>query len=225
MSTLTTPVNEQNTAVNTILPAAKQPGRRYVPPPSRGPEGEITGYAVQTINADRQALYTLWRDYRSLPLWQEYVVSVTPVGGGVESSRSHWVLGDPTEPNGKRVEFDSELTEDVPGEKLAWTAVSGDVDQSGSVTFAPAFNGRGTLVTLIQNTKVPGGALGNAFAALAKRGPRQIVIENLRHFKQLAETGEIPTVEGQPNGPRGVQGKAKQWMYGENNPTPPGTSL
>jgi hypothetical protein len=50
------------------------------------------------------------------------------------------------------------------------------------------------------------------------------VKENLRHFKELAETGEIPSVKGQPHGPRGVIGGIKEWMYGETNPTPPGTS-
>ena len=49
------------------------------------------------------------------------------------------------------------------------------------------------------------------------------MIEDLRHFKELAESGEIPTVEGQPHGPRGVIGNIKRWMYGETNPTPEGT--
>jgi hypothetical protein len=66
-------------------------------------------------------------------------------------------------------------------------------------------------------------ALANAAASTAKRGPKQTVIEDLRHFKELAETGEIPTVKGQPHGPRGLTGGIKEWMYGETNPTPPGT--
>jgi hypothetical protein len=79
------------------------------------------------------------------------------------------------------------------------------------------------LVTLQQEFKVPGGSLGNAAAAAAKRSPAQTIKENLRHFKQLAETGEIPSVKGQPHGPRGVVGGIKEWMYGETRPTPPGT--
>jgi hypothetical protein len=68
------------------------------------------------------------------------------------------------------------------------------------------------------------GALGNALAGVAKRSPRQTVIEDLRHFKQIVETGEIPSVKGQPHGPRGISGGIKEWMYGEINPTPPGSS-
>ena len=66
--------------------------------------------------------------------------------------------------------------------------------------------------------------MGNAVAATAKRGPKQIVIEDLRHFKEMVEAGEIPSVAGQPHGPRGVTGAVKEWMLGENNPTPPGSS-
>ena len=71
---------------------------------------------------------------------------------------------------------------------------------------------------------MPGGRLAIAAAALSKRSPRQIVIEDLRHFKELAEAGEIPTVVNNPHGPRGFSGSVKLRMYGENNPTPPGTS-
>ena len=72
--------------------------------------------------------------------------------------------------------------------------------------------------------RTPGGRLTLAAAALARRTPRQIVIEDLRHFKELAEAGEIPTVVNNPHGPRGFTGSVKLRMYGENNPTPPGTS-
>jgi hypothetical protein len=41
----------------------------------------------------------------------------------------------------------------------------------------------------------------------------------------MAEAGEVPSVKNQPHGPRGVVGKVKEWMYGETNPTPPGTSV
>ena len=177
-------------------------------------------HAVQTIQASPEALYSLWRDITLFPRWQEHVVSVTATG----PTSSHWVMGNPEDPDGKRVAFDSEIIEDIPGMKIAWKSISDEVDLSGSVTFVEAPSGRGTVVTLIQIVKVPLGTFGNALAAAAKRSPRQTVIEDLRHFKQLAETGEIPSVKGQPHGPRGMSGEIKEWMYGETNPTPPGTS-
>lgn len=207
--------NQAATAV-----AGVQAGGHYVALPTKTEDGEVVGHAVQTIRREPEELYRLWSDLESIPRWQEFVVSVTDLGGG----KSHWVMGDPDDEKGKRVEFDSVLEADVPGQRITWRSVTKGVDQSGTVTFAAAENGRGTLVTLIQTSKVPGGSLGNAAASVAKRSPKQIVIEDLRHFKELAESGEIPSVVDQPHGPRGAIGNFKRWALGETNPTPTGTS-
>lgn len=183
-------------------------------------EGKMRAHAVQTINADPQTLYTLWRKLEWAPRWQEYVVSVEEKS----ETLSTWTMGNPEDPKGKSISFDSEIVEDIPGRSLAWHSITEGVDEAGQVLFEPATGGRGTRVTLMENAKVPGGKLGNAAAGLSKRSPKQIVIENLRHFKQLAEAGEIPNVSINPHGPRGVIGAWKERMYGENNPTPPGTS-
>jgi uncharacterized membrane protein len=200
-----------------LFPGAKQPGEQYVKLPDEQKDGWLHTHARQTILVEPQALYELWSKQEAYPLWQEQVVSVTPLGAG----RSHWVMGNPEDPDGKRIEFDSEITEDVPGEKIAWKSTAGDIEQSGVVTFHARRDGRGTVVTLIQNFKI--NALENAAASTAKRGPRQTMVETLRHFKELAETGEIPSVKNNPHGPRGLSGGIKAWMYGENNPTPEGT--
>ena len=218
-------------------------GEPYAPLPDRKEHGYVTAHAVQTVLADPNTLFTLWSDLASIPLWQERVISVTPLGG----NRSHWVMGDTDEPahdsKAKQIEFDSEITESIPGRKIAWQSLDSDRNTSGAaadhprdaggkddlfqrgeVHFAPGRIEGSTLVTLIQTAKVPGGALGNALATAGARGPKQLIIENLRHFKEFAETGEIPSVKDQPHGPRGVTGGFKRWLYGETNPTPPGTS-
>ena len=66
------------------------------------------------------------------------------------------------------------------------------------------------------------GKLAIAWETITGRNPKQAVIENLRHFKALAETGEIPRTEGQPHGPRGKIATTKQSLYGEKITTPPG---
>ncbi len=195
-------------------------GTMYAPLPEGTNDGRVTAHAVQTINADAEELYKVWSDVTRFPRWQEHVVSVTPTS----KTTSHWVVGNPEDQDGKRIEFDSEITEDVAGQKIAWQSISPEVEQYGSVTFKQAASGRGTLVTLIQTVKVPAGRLGNAVASVVARGPAQTVKENLRHFKEMAEAGEIPSVAGQSHGPRGIVGGIKEWMYGETNPTPPGSS-
>jgi uncharacterized membrane protein len=211
-------MNEIPNSSTKAFPMAKQTGGRYFAPPDKTEDGEIIGRSVQTIGLDAQTLFALWSALESIPLWQEHVVSVTRQNERL----SHWVMGNPDDADGKRIEFDSEETESIPGKRIAWHSITDGVKQSGVVTFEET--ARGTRVTLVQTVKVPGGSLGNAIAGTAKRSPRQTVIEDLRHFKEFAETGEIPTVNGQPHGERGISGSIKQWMYGENNPTPPGSS-
>ena len=79
---------------------------------------------------------------------------------------------------------------------------------------------RGTMVTVLQEFKMS--KLASAWETLTGRNPKQAVIENLRHFKALAETGEIPRSQGQPHGPRGLVGESKASAYGEKIPIPSG---
>ena len=66
------------------------------------------------------------------------------------------------------------------------------------------------------------GILNSAWETITGRNPKQAVIENLRHFKALAEAGEIPRTQGQPHGPRGTIAEIKKSIYGEETTTPPG---
>jgi uncharacterized membrane protein len=202
------------------FPAGEGRGGIFIPLPNDVKKGELRAHAMQTILVAPQALYELWREVEASPLWMEYVISVEAQTETV----SRWLCGNPYSGDGTRVEYDVEIVIDEPGKHIAWESITDNVDESGEVTFEPSFNGRGTLVTLREFARVPGGPPGHALAALIKRSPTQIVIEDLRHFKQLAESGEIPSVDGQPSGPRGFSGSLKSKMYGENNPTPPGTS-
>jgi uncharacterized membrane protein len=70
------------------------------------------------------------------------------------------------------------------------------------VHFAPAPNGQGTLVRLRMRYSGAGGAATAAVARLLRQLPRQQLKGELRRFKQLIETGEIATIDGQPAGPR-----------------------
>ena len=202
------------------FPAGAGKGAHFHPLPQDVKDGKVRAHTLQTINADRQTLYKLWRDVASAPKFQEYVVSVEPK----TATRSTWTFGDPEDPAAKRVSYDTEVYEDKPGEKIAWRAVDTSFEENGEVLFEDAPGGRGTRVTLIEDIEVPGGRLAIAAAALTKRTPRQIVIEDLRHFKELIESGEIPTVVDNSHGPRGFSGSLKARLYGENNPTPPGSS-
>jgi hypothetical protein len=126
------------------------------------------------------------RNVESAPLWQEQITRVVSTG----PKTSHWIM----ESDGKTIEWDSEVMADDPGERITWRSIGGDSDNAGEVIFEEAPGGRGTIVTVLQEFRM--GKLTSAWETLVGRNPKQAVIENLRHFKALAETGEIPRVPG-----------------------------
>ncbi|MDQ2717259.1 MAG: hypothetical protein M3Z08_20345, partial [Chloroflexota bacterium] len=71
---------------------------------------------------------------------------------------------------------------------------------AGKVTFEPASNGHGTVVTLEYDFFQFRGALGSSLSNLLGHIPELQVMGTLRHFKELMETGEIATIKGQPTG-------------------------
>jgi uncharacterized membrane protein len=182
---------------------------RYLPPPE-DKDGKIWARTSAIVQASPDTLYALWRDIESAPHWQEQLKQVIKTG----DRTSHWVMsrGD------KTIEWDAEILADDPGKRIAWRSTGGDLNTAGEVSFEPAPTARGTLVTLVQEIGL--GKLANLWETLTGRNPKQGVIENLRHFKALAETGEIPRNEGQPHGPRGLTGAGKASAYGETIPVP-----
>jgi uncharacterized membrane protein len=48
----------------------------------------------------------------------------------------------------------------------------------------------------------PAGAAGAAVAAMLGRSPALQIAKDLRRFKQVIETGEVASTEGQPRGGR-----------------------
>ncbi len=194
-------------------------GSDYVPLPEGSKDGHLQMHAVQTINATPEQVFQVYSRVELIPAWQEGVASVTQA----EGNRQHWVMEDPI--TGKQVEFDAEVLEAIQGERHVLRVLNGPFESTtDTVTFEAAPADRGTLVSWVSNVKLPGGTIANAFAGLAARNPEQITIENLRHLKQLIESKEIPSVEGQPAGPRGIIGRWKQFLMKEHLPTPPGSS-
>ena len=137
------------------------------------------------VNRSATELYQFWRNFQNLPQFMKHLESVQLTGDG----RSHWVAKAPA---GTTVEWDAELTEDRPNELIAWRSLEGaDVDNSGSVRFASAPGGRGTVVRVEFEYNPPGGMLGATLAKLFGEEPEQQVEADLRRFKQVLETGEV----------------------------------
>ena len=200
-------------------PTFPKKGSIWQPLP-KGKQGtQFAAHAVQTINATPDQVYNLYASIEALPTWQDGVVSVERVG----PKRLHWKMKDPG--TGTPFEFDAEEVEKVPGKRHVSRVLTGPTaGTTHTMVLEPHPAGRGTVTTFIAEFTIPGGWVARTASAVVSRSPTQINTENLRHLKQMLEAGEIPSVEGQPAGRRGISGKLKQMLYGENLPTPPGTS-
>jgi uncharacterized membrane protein len=145
------------------------------------------------IDKTPEELYSFWRQFENLPRFMKHLESVRNLG----FNRWHWVAKGPA---GTNVEWDAEIYNEKPNEMIAWRSLEGaDVTNAGSVHFEPAIGERGTQVKVILNYNAPAGKISALLAKLFGREPGQMIDEDLRRLKQVLETGEIATVEGQPS--------------------------
>ena len=147
-----------------------------------------------TVNKPREEVYRFWRNPENLARFMKHLESVKVLDDG----RSHWIAKAPA---GKTVEWDAEVINEVENELIAWRSLPGaGVDNAGSVQFNDAPGGRGTIVKVELQYNPPGGVVGAWLSKLWGEEPSQQINEDLRRFKALMETGEIPTTEGQTSG-------------------------
>lgn len=173
-----------------VSTAGEHQGQQVSVPYGKGIQVE----KAMTVNAAPETLYTFWRDFENLPRFMNNLESVRVI----DSKRSHWVADGPM---GIKAEWEAEIINEIPGELIGWRSVEGSrVDNAGSVHFTPAPGGRGTEVKVVLRYDPPGGVFGAAVAKIFGEDPDHQVQEDLRRFKQLVETGEIATIEGQPTG-------------------------
>ena len=162
-------------------------------------EGEYDASSLRAVlinRPSRQALYDYWRDFRHLPTFMENVKSVEVM----EPGRSSWLIAGPA---GADIELISEITEDRPGEYIAWRAAEGsDIDHEGWIEFRDNPFGRGTEVRVFISYDPPAGVVGKLVAKVMQREPRVQARRELRRFKQLMETGEISTSKAPDAAPR-----------------------
>lgn len=149
---------------------------------------------VMTINKPADELYRYWRDFAGLPRFMHHLETVQELGEG----RSRWRAKAPL---GTTVEWEATIINDVENELIAWQSVEGaQIANAGSVRFTPAPGGRGTEVKVTLSYEPPAGKAGMLIAKVLGEEPSRQVADDLRRFKQLVETGELPTNDRQPAG-------------------------
>lgn len=154
-----------------------------------------------TIGKPRQELYAFWRRLENLPRFMKNLDQVVDLGDG----RSHWVGKSAL---GLKAEWDAEIVDEQEGRRISWRSLPGfQVHNAGTVWFDDSPNGRGTVVRV--SMEIGGGivqGIGQMVGKALGGVTQQQVTEDLKRFRELMETGEIATTEGQPHGNRSLLG-------------------
>ena len=150
-----------------------------------GRDGALRVKRSVTLDRSPEELYRFWHDFENLPRFMRHLVSVKTLDNG----RTRWIAKGPA---GTTVQWNAEVTQDLPNELIAWRSLEGaDVHNAGTVRFEPAPGGRGTMVRVELEYWPPAGRLGATVAKLFGEEPSQQLAGDLRRFKQVMETGEI----------------------------------
>jgi uncharacterized membrane protein len=156
----------------------------------------IRAEASMAINKAPEECYRFWRSVENLPRFMKYLESVD-----VQNERaSLWRLRLTSK---KVAEWECVITSDTPNEEISWQSVGRTaLDTSGMVRFEPRLSGPGAIVRVAMQYTPPAARFPVLADPLIEIVSEQQLKEDLRRLKSLMETGEIPTVEGQPSGRR-----------------------
>ncbi|MQA78804.1 MAG: cyclase [Streptosporangiales bacterium] len=139
------------------------------------------------VDVPVSAAYNQWTQFESFPEFMEGVDSITQT----DDTHLHWVIS----VAGRTREFDAEITEQHPDERIAWTSTEG-AGHAGVVTFHRLSDSSSRV--MVQMSWSPEGLVEKAGAAV-KADDLQVKAD-LKRFKSLVEDkggaggwrGEVP---------------------------------
>ncbi|MET7420864.1 SRPBCC family protein [Dactylosporangium sp. NPDC005555] len=127
------------------------------------------------VHVPVRTAYDQWTQFESFPQFMSGVESIRQV----DDRRTHWV----TKVGGVRREFDAEITEQHPDERIAWKSVGGETKHAGVVTFR-RLGDQDTRVT-VQLDWQPEGVVEKAGAAVGADNLQ--VKADTKRFKEYVE--------------------------------------
>ena len=147
------------------------------------PDGGFRGSARTAIQRPARELYDFWRDFTTAPRFRDAITRVEVL----DESTSRWTAAGPM---GRSFQWTSRLTEDRPGEYIAWESIEpSDIPNRGSVRFTPFGNGTQAEVHYTVEIDAPGGVVGQAILGLFHSKPQAMLEDDLRRFRELMEAG------------------------------------
>jgi uncharacterized membrane protein len=127
------------------------------------------------INVPVRTAYNQWTQFEEFPRFMEGVKQVSQL----DDKHLHWKA----EIAGQEKEWDAEITEQIPDQRIAWTSRGGTMT-AGVVTFQPLSDAKSKVVLHMEYD--PKGVvenIGDAVGAVSQR-----IEGDLERFKQYIET-------------------------------------
>lgn len=147
-----------------------------------------------TVLATPEETFNFWRDFKNFPIFMNEVAEVHMLSPRL----SRWTVKMKNAPD---MVWDAEIIAERRNEMISWQSIGDSIiKQAGSVWFKKAPADLGTVVSLHITYNIPGGKLTELATKLSGEDPETLILNHLKRFKAYIETGEIPTIEGQPNG-------------------------
>jgi len=127
------------------------------------------------VNRPIRTVYNQWTQFEEFPRFMDGVKAVKQI----DDTHVHWHA----EIWGKDKEWDAEITEQVPDERISWKSVSGDAPNAGTVRFQALGPDR-TLVRLVMAYEPQGAGenVGDALGLLSAS-----VQSSVKGFKKYIE--------------------------------------
>lgn len=133
------------------------------------------------VNVPLSVAYNQWTQFEEFPKFMEGIKEVRQI----DDTRMHWVA----EIAGHRHEWDAEITEQRPDERVAWKNVDGGARNAGVVTFHRLDDNRTRL--MVQLDFMPQGLIEHLGDALS--APDRRIAHDLLRFKQMVESRRSET--------------------------------
>lgn len=161
-------------------------------------------HVSQTINKPVSEVYRYARDV------ENWALILEKLG---HSREAHQLSG--KAPLNRRVNSRPEIWKEEQDQVIAWQSRGRHLVRRGAIRFRPAPENRGTEVLLGVEYHYSDPLVLRGLRMLRGDDPEQRAREALRALKQLLESGEIPTIAGQPSGRRGLKGKLLTSLFRE----------
>ncbi|WP_457101970.1 SRPBCC family protein [Microbacterium sp. P5_E9] len=132
---------------------------------------------IESIDVDVpvRTAYNQWTQFESFPKFLDEVESITQL----DDTHTHWKV----RVGGVKREFDAEITEQHPDERVAWTSTGGDTDHAGVVTFHKLTDDSSRVT--VQLDWAPDGLL-ETVGSLVGLGSHAVK-KDLQNFKEFIE--------------------------------------